>query len=212
MPTSHTAFRTTRPWPLAIAVAAGLSTLPVGTFAGERLGMTWAKAAHNHVLGIDAISCHGGGTSCMPTTGDTSCSTALPVLCIKLDGSARPNYRVQRTAGSMPDEFYRGWAGGHIATTAPVAGTALTSAAVADGFCATSFGSGWRMAEFHDGRFMPGMDRDSHYGTAQHWHSTSPWSNAGSESGGWAFWAYGNVRDDTRLWVHINDQPANCWN
>ena len=29
---------------------------------------------------------------------------------------------------------------------------------------------------------------------------------------GWGMSAFGNVRSDTRFWVHINDQPANCWN
>lgn len=196
------------------AVLATLASLAAIAAAapGERKGMSWAKEGHNPVLGIDAVGCHGGGQSCEPRVGDTACGTALPVLCLKLDGSARPNYRIHRSGGDLPDKFYRGWAGGHIATTAPVAGTALGSAAEADALCATTFGAGWRMAEFHDGRYVLGMGRDRHYGSVQHWHSPSPWSNADSEPGGWAFWAYGNVRDDTRFWVHINDQPGNCWN
>ncbi|AFE04302.1 flagellar hook-length control protein [Corallococcus coralloides DSM 2259] len=32
------------------------------------------------------------------------------------------------------------------------------------------------------------------------------------DAGGWGFNAYGNVRTDTRFWVYIWDQPANCWN
>jgi hypothetical protein len=28
---------------------------------------------------------------------------------------------------------------------------------------------------------------------------------------GWAFYAYGNLPDDARFGVHIDDQPANCW-
>jgi hypothetical protein len=32
------------------------------------------------------------------------------------------------------------------------------------------------------------------------------------DSWGWGFSAYGNVRSDTRFWVYINDQQANCWN
>lgn len=81
-----------------------------------------------------------------------------------------------------PSEFYDGWARGHITTTPPVQGITLTSLAVANQICAANFGAGWRMAEFHDG------------------------------GGGWAFRAYGNVRNDLRYWVYINDQPANCWN
>lgn len=29
---------------------------------------------------------------------------------------------------------------------------------------------------------------------------------------GWGLRAFGNVREDTRFWVRINDQKANCWN
>lgn len=51
----------------------------------------------------------------------------------------------------------------------------------ANAACATAFGSDWRVAEFHDGE-------------------------------GWAFWAYGGVGNPSgRFRVHINDQPANCW-
>jgi hypothetical protein len=32
------------------------------------------------------------------------------------------------------------------------------------------------------------------------------------DGSGWSFDAYGDVRDDSRLWVAINDQKANCWN
>ncbi|MEO0481340.1 MAG: hypothetical protein AAF196_17870 [Planctomycetota bacterium] len=28
---------------------------------------------------------------------------------------------------------------------------------------------------------------------------------------GWNFWARGNISDDSRFWVHINDQNANPW-
>lgn len=58
---------------------------------------------------------------------------------------------------------------------------------------------------------MDGMGHDRHFGNRLYWHSDSPWQEQASQAGGWAFWAYGNVRDDTRFWVRINDQPANCW-
>ncbi|CAF4235070.1 unnamed protein product, partial [Adineta steineri] len=30
-------------------------------------------------------------------------------------------------------------------------------------------------------------------------------------SGGWRYYSYGNVRNDTRFWMDINDQPTTCW-
>jgi hypothetical protein len=131
-------------------------------------GMTWGKA--RHTVGVDELGCG----SCNAYVGDTACTTALPILCIKKDGSPRPsNYTPSASAYT--------WAAGNLATTLPVTGTLLTSLANANQMCATFFGSGWRMAEFHDG-----------------------W--------GWGLSAFGNVRSDTRYWVYINDQPANCWN
>lgn len=199
-----------RAWASAAALAALVPGNPA--WGAEKMGMTWAKAGHHNGLAIDGVGCLAGDRSCNAYVGDTACSAALPVLCLKRDGSPRPNYAIHDTGGAMHDEFYRGWASGHLATTLPIVGTTLTSAAGADAVCAEAFGAGWRMAEFHDGRYMPGMKHDQHYGSARYWGSESPWSIGDSLAGGWAFWAYGNVRDDTRFWVRIDDQPANCWN
>ena len=149
-------------------LALGLS-LPAAASGGK--GLTWVKTGHTLPQGVDRVGCAG---TCHATAGDTPCATALPLLCIKKDGSATP-------AGLVTD-FYNGWAGGHIATTPPITGTTLTSLVVADQVCASYFGAGWRMAEFHDG------------------------------NGGWSWYAYGNIRTDMRVWLYINDQPANCWN
>ncbi|MCK8497718.1 flagellar hook-length control protein [Myxococcus faecalis] len=99
---------------------------------------------------------------------------------------ALPVLCIQQDGSAVPPgvvpDFYNGWARGNVATTLPIRGTSLTSLATANQLCSDSFGAGWRMAEFHDG------------------------------SGGWSWYAYGNVRSDTRLWVYINDTAGNCWN
>lgn len=133
-------------------------------------GMTWAKLGHDPTRGVDHLGC----AHCDAYAGDTPCTLSLPVVCIRQDGSPAP-------AGLSVD-FHNGWTHGHIATTRPIHGTALTSLQTANQLCADNFGPGWRMAEFHDG------------------------------SGGWNWYAYGNVRGDMRMWVYINDQPSNCWN
>ncbi|WP_086708528.1 hypothetical protein [Streptomyces antimycoticus] len=92
-------------------------------------------------------------------------------------------------AGIAPD-VCAGWLRGTVAATPPVLGKTLTGRAVADALCAQYYGSRWRMAEFHDGRY-------------------------GSDlvlSGGWSFWAYGCVPGGTRCWTAIDDQQANPWN
>ncbi|GAA1960548.1 flagellar hook-length control protein [Kitasatospora viridis] len=114
--------------------------------------------------------------------GDTPATAVLPLLCLTVTGAGTP-------AGVTPD-FYDGWAEGVVALSTPVSGTSLTSQATADALCAQQFGPGSREAEFHDG----------HYGTNL------------AATGGWSFWAYGNVPTGTRFWVAINDQAANPWN
>lgn len=146
--------------------------------AGARhLGMTWTRMEQRpgyvHV-GSDGIT--------NPYSGDTSPQSSLPVLCLLITNASMPS-------GFIPD-YYNGWARGSVAATTPVPGSTLTSKAAADALCAASFGVGWRMAEFHDGR----------YGTNL------------SLSGGWTFWAYGQLPAATRFWVSISDQPANPWN
>lgn len=141
-------------------------------------GMTWTKRSHDSTLGIDSVNCNGGAPDgCNPYQGDMSCKAILPVLCVKNDGSPRPPYT------ATPSEFYDGWLGGHLSATLPIYGDALRSRATGDQLCSTSFGSGWRMAEFHD-----------------------------NPSGGWGFRGYGNLRSNQHFWVAINDQPGNCWN
>jgi hypothetical protein len=165
-------------------------------------GTTWGKYFHDSVNGIDRVGCHAGSFSCNLYQGDTSCNTELPVLCLKQDGSPRPNYAgIPPTDGAMPKE-YNGWAGGHISLTLPMKGTRLTSLNVANATCATAFGNGYRMAEFHDGKYVSGMDLK--YGAT--------WPPASQlQSGAWNFYAYGNVSDASRFWIRVNDLTTNCW-
>jgi hypothetical protein len=73
---------------------------------------------------------------------------------------------------------------GNIQVTDAVEGTSLTSSAAADQICKTEFGDAWRMAEWHDSHGF--NDKQ--------------------------LWGKGEVPSATRFWVHIDDQPANCWN
>lgn len=141
-------------------------------------GMTW-RVTEQRAGGVVHV---GSDAQTNPYNGDTPAATSLPVLCLLVNNSGVP-------AGIVPD-FYNGWARGNVALSAPVQGSQLTSPAAADAVCRASFGTGWRQAEFHDGR----------YGT-----------NLAS-IGGWSFWAFGNPAAGTRFWVFINDQPANPWN
>jgi hypothetical protein len=77
---------------------------------------------------------------------------------------------------------YKGWSGGVLGATQPVMGAILTSNAAGTARCEKELGAGWRMAEFHD---------------------AGGWGMQGQRGLGLA--------PNTRFWVHINDQPGNCW-
>jgi hypothetical protein len=148
------------------------------TAGGRHAGMTWT-VLQQLPGGVVHV---GSDAQTNPYAGDTPPNASLPVLCLLVNNSGVP-------PGVVPD-FYNGWARGTVALTAPVFGSQLNSPAAADALCAGTFGAGWRMAEFHDGR----------YG-----------ANLGL-SGGWSYWAFGALPLGTRFWTAINDQPANPWN
>jgi hypothetical protein len=154
-----------------------VNSTPVNSDA-THAGMSWKVLEQRSnalvLLGVDSQT--------NPYKGDTPARSSLPVLCLNVNKSTVP-------AGIKPD-FYNGWARGTVALTPSVPGTQLDSRAAADSLCAYNFGDGWRMAEFHDGRFGANL----------------------SQIGGWHFWASGTIPIGTRFWVAINDQPANPWN
>ncbi|MBL8300544.1 MAG: hypothetical protein JNN30_19575 [Rhodanobacteraceae bacterium] len=164
--------------------------------AADGLGMTFGNNSNESTGdGVVFVTCHGlprtEGGSCNPYSGDTSCATRLPLLCLEVDGRPRPPGLLLPPAGSaaaMPSNFYAGWAAGRVAATSPIAGHDLRSAQAADTICRNKFGHGWRMAEFHDGIV-----------------------DAAGNHGGWAWYAHGQLDTSTRYWVRINDQPGNCW-
>lgn len=153
------------------AGSAGKCSIP------QKKGMTWAHTASNAQYGTITVGCNG----CDAKNGDTLCSQQLPVLCIY-----KPTPAFQLPVGlPVPDQNNR-WAGGIVATTLPVAGNTFANSAAVSAYCQTRFGTGWRVAEFHDGW---GWNFQAYGGTVS--APTVP---------------------STRFWVHINDQKdGNCW-
>ncbi|MEJ3744286.1 S8 family peptidase [Actinomycetes bacterium KLBMP 9797] len=153
---------------------------------GTHTAMTWAvkeQRADNVVLvGSD------GQTNAYQ--GDTAAGASLPVLCLRETGAAVP-------AGLTLNQ-YNGWAFGEIQLTPPVPGSELTSFTAASRICAAHFGGGWRMAEFHDGRYP--FQLLPRPGLPVIWRAS-----------GWNLWAHGTLPATTRFWASINDQPANPW-
>ena len=180
----------------------GFTALAPQAVASGGKGFTYGLYGHDPALGIDHVGFDGTGN---PYTGDTQCHVKRPILCVDVDGSARPNYVV--AAGQ---EFYQGWVEGHYTTTLPIKGSQILSEADGDKKCAASFGPGWRMAEFHDSVYTAPMDASTNWGTPSQ-NSVTPWQ-AGNPHGGHTAGGYGNIRNDTRYWVAVNTTTGNCWN
>ncbi len=131
-------------------------------------GMAWEVMDSDSSLSAVRVGC----LSCDPYYGETDCNEFHPILCLYDAGLADPGLYV---------DYYEGWSGGYVEITSSIQGCALTSLAVADAYCASELGTGYVMAEFHDG------------------------------GGGWSWWGYSSITSTDRFWTYIDDQPANCW-
>jgi hypothetical protein len=187
------------------ALATSVCALALPALASGGKGLTYGLYSHDPALGIDHVGYDGTGN---PYVGDTLCKLKRPILCVIVDGSARPNYDVPTGQGQ---EFYQGWVEGHYATTLPVKGTTLTSEAAGDAKCAASFGPGWRMAEWHDARYTTPMTTAINWGTVSQ-NGNTPWVSGTYAFGGDTARGFGNINPNTRYWVAINDNGGNCWN
>lgn len=208
-------------------LAAALAALALAPLAGAAptangvtgKGVTWGKEYHDANFGIDRMSCWGGPPTdettggCDAYQGDTACSEARPILCVRHDNSPRPNYAVQPCNGCAYEKAnYSGWIEGHITATAPIVGDQIRNVKHMNTLCKQSFGEGWTAAKFNSGRWYSGMDKDIYYG-APDWPSTSPWpDDRRGRKGGWGWLAFGNVDETTRYWVITIAQPrAHCF-
>ena len=149
-----------------------------GLSAGRPMckGVTWVieKQMDGMVLvGSDALT--------NPYTGDTNCDQRLPILCIRVEGFTPP-------ANTNGNNYSESWSGGQVGQTYPFSGHEINTREKANQKCVDTFGSGWRIMEFHDGAL----------------------GTAGTD--GWKAWAYGGLNTGRRMWISINDQPANPWN
>lgn len=159
--------------------------------ASVKTAMTWHLSKSAAPSASNAYVLVGSDSITDPYQGDTSTKNSLPVLCINKNNPPYPGGGVLGNPHQTPGGAWRGtWSGGTAALTSPVQGLSLTSLTVANDLCATQFGAGYRMAEFHDG-------------------DPTLWS-------GWDFWAEARNASitpfqNTRFWVSINDQNANPW-
>ncbi len=188
----------------ATAGSAAASAAPVAAVKGatavaspDRFGLTFGHGVlPNATSGLMYSACAGtpldmgnpDKNQCNPAQGDTSCRTALPVLCVLKDGSTAESVGLAKEpkaeGGAAGENFYAAWVGGTLAATAPVAGFVIGSLAQANARCASELGAGWRMAQALD---------------------------AGGGSGLAGKRGQGLVNTNLRHWVASTNQKSNCW-
>jgi hypothetical protein len=176
-----------------------VSSPATGTASPDRFGLSFGHGDAQGKTGLMVSSCAGtpldmgnpDKSQCNPIQGDSSCRTALPVLCVLKDGSAPESAGLANTAktegGETGPNLSAGWVSGTLAATAPVAGFVIGSLAKANARCVAELGPGWRMAMLHDSM-----------------NSGGGWGLVGKRG-------TGLTSQQTRHWVHIKDQKANCW-
>ena len=111
--------------------------------ASSSKGLTWKLLATNSTTGTIDVGC---ATGCDAYHGDTPCTKALPILCIKKAG---PGFPLPVPTSVNNTDKYHKWSGGVVGTTKATVPPAKLAGA--DALCVKEFGPGWRTAEFHDG-------------------------------------------------------------
>ena len=104
--------------------------------------------------------------------------------------------------------YYNGWTGGtFVASPFPIQGTWLTSKSTANFYCKLFTGSqNAKVAEHHDGWYMPYMNTDPSQTTGANWQ----WQRRGGWTG-WGPFGSGITQGSTEsYWTWIDRQNGNC--
>jgi len=153
-----------------------------------RKGMTWQKNEIEPVAGLVSVGCGNGLDKCDPRQGDRVCTDALPMLCFNPTNFKKPTSNDFFPADwfATPSQYHQ-WSGGVVATTRPVSPQSWNFDTIdkADEFCERTFGDGWRVAEFHDGR---------------HWNF---WAY-GNTNDNFRFWTNINDQKNGNCWIGPN--------
>jgi hypothetical protein len=172
-------------------------------------GMTFALGARDNTFGIQKFVCRGmplndnGSMNCGQFYGDTWCFRKRRVLCINKLKLNRPAYTV---APNSP--INEGWTEGIVQASPPVIGCSFATKQDVDAYCTKLFGCGYVLADFHDGRYMNGMNGAI--------NANFSWNSAITFKGFNNFWTYvqGAFMTSQRFWVsHTDVFGANpsCW-
>ena len=87
--------------------------------------------------------------------------------------------------------------------TEPVLGSTFKSKQDMNNICKNKFGDLFSAANHKMAKYIPGMSSTLYF--------YNTWPNSGTLGGGWGARGYGNITANTRFWIYIDGQRANCW-
>jgi hypothetical protein len=177
-----------RPCPAATTDAARRDA-GAGGYLTQRHGMTFGLQApvgdtvSASCLALPAPQDRPRDGGCDAERGDTACSRALPVLCIKEpERRARTPAVVDANSGRLtPPPVGEG---PQLGASPALRGDSLASQQSGTQACVRALGSGWRMVSYQD---------SVAWTTAPHRHTSLAQATG-------------------RFWVAVGEAPGNCWN
>jgi hypothetical protein len=177
-----------RPCPAATTDAARRDA-GAGGYLTQRHGMTFGlqtpvcNTVSASCLALPAPQDRPRDGGCDAERGDTACSRALPVLCIKEpERRARTPAVVDANSGRLTPP--PAGEGPQLGASPALRGDSLASPQSGTQACVRALGSGWRMVSYQD---------SVAWTTAPHRHDSL-------------------AQTSGRFWVAVGDAPGNCWN
>jgi Domain of unknown function (DUF4124) len=180
-----------RPCPAETVATTGAARRDAGAggYLSPRHGMTFGLQAQSgdtvsaSCLARPAPQDRPRDGGCDAERGDTACSRALPVLCIKApERRARTPVVIDANSGRItPPPASEGL---QLGASPALRGDSLASQQSGTQACERALGSGWRMVSYQD---------STSWTTAPHRHDSLAQATG-------------------RFWVAVGDAPGNCWN
>lgn len=114
----------------------------------EVQGVTFSElSAKSSEPALSVLACAVDETQshCGPYSGDTLCTTQLPVACYKDGSSLKPD---NLSKAGLNDAAF---VGGEVRPSISVAASQFRTRGAADAFCVSQFGIGWRVLSYQEG-------------------------------------------------------------
>lgn len=117
----------------------------------ENNGMTFHAGVYEMPEKVVSFSCRDKDqVICDGYSGDTACSTALPVICFKDTLHSKPDVTEATIPAASKHILNHFWSGGEVKLSSAVRGDNFKTSDDVNAFCRSQFGKNWRVASHHE--------------------------------------------------------------